>query len=181
MKYLTFITGLPGAKTHTVLRSLYSDDTLIYKENDDPKKEEFWKAYPNHVTYMTEDNIRMPKLFDRSNRLRVKMGLNHKEYYELVDNQLDGIYSKYGKQILITCHTPTNVIRKRYPASTIYYIDVDDNNVGDCLSRMVEFNKLHWRGVSGMSGKQLIWCNIHEELKKSKQYADHIINWRDIK
>jgi len=175
MKYLTFITGLPGAKTHTVLRSLYSDDTLIYKENDNPKKEEFWKAYPNHVTYTTEDDITIPKLFDRSTLHRVKMGLTRQEYHNWADDKLEEIYNKYGKQILMVSHTPADIIRTKYPDSTIYYIDVDNDNVDDCLGRMDEFNRLHWRGHVNHD-----WIKVHHTLRESKQYADHIVNWRDI-
>ena len=184
MKYLTFITGLPGVKTHTVLRSLYNNDTLIYKENDNPERERLFQAFPKHVTYMTEDNIHIPNLFDKAARKRRKLGLTWHEYYTWADKELYDIYNKYGKQILMVSHTPSDIIRRKYPDSTIYYIDVDDNNARGCVNRMYDFNKLYWGG--GMSSKNTFggyfsyWIGLNLRFRASREYADHIINWRDI-
>jgi hypothetical protein len=175
MKYLTFISALPGAKGHKLLRSLYSDDTIIYANNIRPERAPLFEAYPNHVTYTLDDGTRVPRLLDRAAREIDKMELSTDEYHEWANAKLEEIHNIYQKQIIMVSHEPANIIRDTYPESTIYYIDLKDANVTEVLSRLDLFKTLHPNAPQSTD-----WLKVHEILNANKSFADHIVNYNSI-
>jgi hypothetical protein len=164
-KFLTFIVGIPGSKTHTLLRSLYSEDTLIYSENKNTDRSLLFQKFPNHVTYITPDGIKIPHMFDRMRHIE-----NEDTAWDDINNRLGEIYKKYKKQVLIATHTPMNEVRSRYPKSTIYYIEVDINDINECHARHAKFKKYHWNNFHEF--------NVgYQRMIQSKKYADHIIEY----
>jgi alpha-N-acetylglucosamine transferase len=176
VKFLTFTTGIPGSRVHAYLRSLYDDDTLIYKENDDPTRASFFNEFPNHVTYTTVDNIRLPRLLDRSNHIRRKLNnISYKKYHELANKELHEIHERYGKQIILGCHTTPDRIKQSYPESTVCYSHVPANEVKEAFMRMEHFNNTHWRPHLLTIDKLE---KMQNEFYNTQQYADHIVDWK---
>jgi hypothetical protein len=171
--FLTFIVGIPGAKTHTLLRSLYSEDTLIYSENQNSERAHLFQKFPNHVTYRLADGTKIPHMFDR---MRGNEREDHSIWNE-IDSRLNMIYKKYNKQILIALHTPIDEIRVRYPMSTIYYIDVSSEDILGCVARHNEFRTHHWNKNHTSVVTNSSPNSTYDSINHSKQYADYIIDY----
>lgn len=165
--YITFVVGLPGARTHRFMRHLIDNEG--YADYIPNTNAELIKKFPFHPSYTFNTGHKFPRLFDR-----LEPGIvNIENYYEMVNRKLYNRFLEQGKPLIAVSHTSPNIIRERYPFAKIYYIRCDFD---EAMRRYKTFKSLH----KGKPLPDIDWRQVYEEMETNKALANYIVNYEDI-
>jgi len=164
INYITFVVGIPGARTHRFMRHLIDNEG--YADYVPNKNTKLTKHFPFHPSYEFNNGFKFPRLFDR-----LEPGIiNIENYYEMVNRKLYSRHLEQGKRLITVAHTSPDKIRERYPFAIIYYIRCDFE---ESMKRYEFFKTLH----EGKPLPDLDWKQIHNDMEANKELANYIVDY----